>query len=89
MTNDELMERENATLLAFVAGVAVTGTKMRAGISQTQQLAQRIRTIRNAARLVIEHQFDDAEKAIAVLLQEGRAELRDGQIALVESPDAE
>lgn len=76
------LEREHATLLAFVAGVARLPLNTPAGVNSQQHHAKRIRQVRNAARHIIEHQFSDAEKAIAKLLAEGRVELQDGEIAL-------
>lgn len=87
MAND-LMEREHATLLAFVAGIAKLPLSTPSGENAQQYHAKRLRTVRRAARHIIEHQFDEVEQAIAVLLAEGRAELRQGQIALVENPNA-
>ena len=76
------IEREHATLIAFVAGIARLPLSTPAGMNAQQCHANRLRKVRRAARHIIEHQFDDAEKAIADLLAEGRVELRDGKIAL-------
>ncbi len=80
------LEREHATLLAFVAGVSRIPLGTPAGVNAQQHHAKRLRIVRRAARHSIEHQFGDAEKAIAELLAEGRVELRDGQITLTEEP---
>jgi hypothetical protein len=66
------LEREHATLLAFVAGVSRIPLGTPAGVNAQQHHAKRLRIVRRAARHIIEHQFGDAEKAIAELLVEIR-----------------